>query len=140
MTERKFQHTKPTMTVQWSEMSESYISGRYIFPKEIIENSEEWEEVLPVYDFLGNEVDVKSAHYTVFLYSTGGTTISNTIGGHTLPDAKVLAIFKEYGEAQAYQRIYVALRKSTELLITPTGLPSAYLKKVLKTISETENK
>lgn len=136
----KYRHKKTGIEVTWSPGSQRYFSvtntNSYYIPKEVVEGSTEWEEILPLTDFYGVEVDVAELHYRVVVDKAGNSTVLNGKDG-ILPNfvvEKVIAIFKEYNQACQFQRIFVSLRKDKDLLTTLGGNPTTYLKNLLKTL------
>ena len=137
---KKFRHRKTRLVVAWGIGSERYIStdAKYYLPKDVVEDSTEWEEITPLFDFFGVPVTEDELHYRIVLDVKGTTNVLNGKGGlwpdHAKNMSRVLGIFKDYGQACQFQRIFVALVKEKELLVTAGGNPSTYLKNLLKAL------
>jgi hypothetical protein len=131
---RKFRHTKSNFVVTHNGY------GRYVnetnalsLAPMMVEDTAEWKEVLPIYDEYGMEIKEGDLFYSVCLMDNGSTLLVNR---HPPKDYKVLAIYRDYKEACRFEKVYNALKKIQEYIITPSGLPSAYLKKIIKLLSE----
>lgn len=131
---RKFRHIKSNFVVTHNGY------GRYVnetsalsLAPMMVEDTVEWKEVLPIYDEYGMEIKEGDLFYTVSLLNNGVTQLVNRL---PLGNCKILAIYRDYKEATQFEKVYNALKKVQEYVITPSGLPSAYLKKIIKLLNE----
>lgn len=137
----KYRHKKTGITVKLGK-SGKYVCDNdkdivlYYIPREVVEESAEWQEITPLIDFFGNEVSEYELHYRVVIDKLGVSHVLNGKNG-LLPNfevVKIVAIFRDYTQACQFQKIYNPLSKDKELLVTPTGNPTTYLKNILKTL------
>lgn len=133
----KYRHKKTGLEVIWGSGSQRYFAvsstNSYYLPKEVVEDSAEWEELVPLTDFYGKEVDTSKVYYKVWLMVDDTTSVCNALsdpkGG-----SKVITIFTDYRGACEFQRLYIILKKAKTLVATDGNNPSSYLKNLLKTL------
>lgn len=134
----KYRHKKTNLEVTWGPGSQRYFAvsntNSYYIPKEVVEDSAEWEEIKPLTDFYGVAIPEGHLAYHVTADKAELTSVCNS-RNFINKDIRILATFREYEQACQFQRIFVFLNKSKDLLITPGSNPSTYLKNVIKTIS-----
>jgi hypothetical protein len=135
----EYYHLKSKLVVKLNAASDLYeaVEGTLLIrmPKEVVENSNEWKEIKPLIDFYGKAINENELHYRVILDTKEVTHVLNGKSGlwpeHAKILSKTLAIFKDYEEACDFQRVYCSLKKAADLLVTPGGNPSTYLKNVI---------
>jgi hypothetical protein len=144
MINKKYRHKKTDIEVAYGGSGRYYSTKPgnevYYIPKEVVEDSTEWEEIVrePIKDFYGSEIKAGEICYAVIKDSSNVTHVVNRVNMHMdqllEKKAKILANFKVYTEACQYQRVYVSLQKSKDLILTATGNPTKFLKNILKSL------
>lgn len=137
MIDKKYRHKKTGLIVEWGIGSERYISitatSSYYLPKGVVEDSTEWEEVIPIFDFFGVEIKYGDIHYHLIEDNIGDTHIMNATN-YTANKGKRIATFRDFEQGVVFQRLYIALRRSKDLICTAANNPTQYLKDILKTL------
>lgn len=137
----KYRHKRTGLIVKWG-VSNKYICDNdnvtlYYIPKEVVEGSTEWEEIVPLFDFFGKEIDTSKVHYFIVIDDKGCCHAINDVKAKNnilFPKVKTLAAFRTYEDACKILRLYNFLRSEKELIVTENGNPTQYLKNILKTL------
>jgi hypothetical protein len=139
MENKQYCHKRTGIVVEWKKGSKTYSGSNqnatYYLAKEMVEGSPDWEEIVPLYDEHGVKLNDGDHFYTVHLLSSGITLLVNgRRSGYN--SSKILAVYRDYKEACEYEKVYNALRKVQDCIVTPSGLPSAFFKKIIKQLHE----
>ena len=132
---KQFKHKRSNIIVTYERRNfyQHTVNPDMKIPVIIIEGSSEWEEIIPITDFFGDNIKDGELHYKILLLPNSTTSVSN--GLMAPPDhIKVIAVFKSYYEACEYQKVFSSLRKIKDLVIGKNDEPTAYLKHALKNL------
>jgi hypothetical protein len=139
---KQYRHKKTNIIATWKDKSSAIAytvnvnNVMYFLPKELVEGSDEWEEIKPLFDFHGFEIGRNEVAYHVCLdeKSSDVSLHNSIIYEANNRNTRILTTFKNYKDATSFQKAYCAVRKSKNLLATSSGDPTNYLKFILKNI------
>ena len=133
---KQFKHKRSTIIVEYNPNNyyQQTTNPNMKYAQVVVEGSDDWEEIIPLVDFHGKNLNRLLLHYKVLLLSDNTTAVWNGLNFLPASTSKTLAVFQGYEEACEFQKVYNAIKKFDQLLISPRGNATEYFKRLLKVI------